>query len=198
MDAFEAQMGPDHPFTQLAYFHVGRVHNARGRWSEAETLLEPALRPAWEDTSFRSASQRVQLGVAWTGLGRFAEAESVLLDSHEVIHAHDGEERRIYEAQVLRALVDLYRKWEPPRRDRALGGRTRRAADPRRPPTDAPNRHPRRRGDRHLLKANSSRGQAPPQSKFFYEARAVASGEFPALVRRSGALYRNSPDEAGR
>ena len=114
MDAFEAQMGPDHPFTQLAYFHVGRVHNARGRWSEAETLLEPALRPAWEDTSFRSASQRVQLGVAWTGLGRFAEAESVLLDSHEVIHAHHGEERGIYEAQVLRALVDLYRKWSRP------------------------------------------------------------------------------------
>ncbi len=109
-EKFERLMGEDHPFTHLAYFHVARVHNARGRWAEAEALLRRVLEDRLDDEGFQTRMQRIELGIALTGLGRYAEAEPHLLAAHETAHAHEGEQRVAYERQVLEALATLDRK----------------------------------------------------------------------------------------
>ncbi len=85
-------------------------------YEEAEPLLREGLKiendglPAG---SARAAQTAIRLGVCLTGLGRFAEAETLLLAGYQALR----EKRGVGHADTQEALgqvIELYVKWDKP------------------------------------------------------------------------------------
>ena len=114
-EEFRRQFGEEHFFTRLADYHVGRIHNARDEYDEALVCLERALEGTWDSDDFQSVTQRIDYAVTLTGLGRYEEAETFLLDSYAKVDARDGDEREIFLEVARKALAGLYEAWEKPK-----------------------------------------------------------------------------------
>ena len=100
----EATSGKDHPLIAYADIHLAEVDLARHDPSAAEPLLRDALRI--RRRTFRPGDWRIgvpesALGAALTALGRYDEAEGLLLDAQRYIQDVPGEQG--HEAEATRA-----------------------------------------------------------------------------------------------
>jgi serine/threonine protein kinase len=120
-----AARGDNHAQTAAVMVNVGRFDIDHGRFDEAATLLEPALKireATFPTTDRRVAIARNWLGATYVGLGRYGEAEPLLLaadrDLSGVPDVWITEKRA-----VLTHLIALYEKWGKP--DQAVKYRVR-------------------------------------------------------------------------
>jgi hypothetical protein len=90
---------------------MGEILTATGRASEAEALLREVLEAQRQPASARSAkfaSAAAALGACLVAQERFAEAESILLESHAAWTAVGGDTKA--KASCAELLVGLYEK----------------------------------------------------------------------------------------
>ncbi len=85
---------------------TGDYRGAEARSEEALDILRHRLPPSHP----RVARAQSHLGAAYSGLGRFAEAEPLLLDSYRILS--EESERSPHTRIVLSYLVDLYKAWK--------------------------------------------------------------------------------------
>jgi serine/threonine-protein kinase len=92
------------------------VLNKQGEFSEAHSFAREA-RAAMEiaigKEHWRWAGVNRTLGVSLTGLGRYAEAEPLLLDSYRLMNARRGESHRQTQLTAKR-IVEMYTGWNRP------------------------------------------------------------------------------------
>ena len=84
----EATSGKDHPVIAFGEIYLARVHLARHEPALAEPLLRDALRirqRSFRPDDWRIAVPRSALGAALTSLGRYEEAEGLLLEAQRVL-----------------------------------------------------------------------------------------------------------------
>ncbi len=105
-----AAYGDQNPSVAVYKLSLGRVQLARKDAASAEVLLRQVLQifqRAYPRGNWRSAVAKSLLGEALTSLGRYNEAERLLLEAKEVLKAGPGQEGREAEATVERlAAVD--------------------------------------------------------------------------------------------
>ena len=99
-----------------AYGGLGTFHLLQGDTSGAEPYLRSALemylRTVGEDHS-RTTYAKVQLGTCLMGLGRFAAAESYLLEASRWLRTNRGMDNS-FTREMLSQLISLYRRWGRP------------------------------------------------------------------------------------
>ena len=118
-------LGSDHQLIAIYQLHLASVHLARNEAGTAEALIRQALqirvrapglvpsrrRTAPEDDWSVGAAKSL-LGAALAALGRYDEAEAVLLDAHRDLTAMPGQDRDA--RTTLTRLVALYDAWGRP------------------------------------------------------------------------------------
>jgi len=100
----EATSGKDHPVIAFGEIYLARVHLARHEPALAEPLLRDALRirqRSFRPDDWRIAVPKSVLGAALTALGRYEEAEGLLLDAQRVLKDVPGAQAQ--EAEATRA-----------------------------------------------------------------------------------------------
>ena len=105
-----------HTRVQGARLNHASVLVVQGRVQEAAVLLEPIVaerRDRLGDDHWMTASAGAWLGAAYTGLGRFGEAEPLLLTALDVIGAMRGPQDR-YVLEIRAGLARLYAAWGQP------------------------------------------------------------------------------------
>jgi serine/threonine protein kinase/predicted negative regulator of RcsB-dependent stress response len=108
--------GEDHPLLTMLMVSQARVRLARGEAAAAEALLRDVLRTRegdWTAGDPRLAMTGSLLGASLTALGRYDEAEPLLLDAHRVLKDAKGRWNRDAGATAAR-LVALYDAWGQP------------------------------------------------------------------------------------
>jgi len=109
----EATSGRDHPVIAFGEIYLARVHLARHEPALAEPLLRDALRirqRSFQPDDWRIAVARSVLGAALTALGRYEEAEALLLDAQRVLKDVPGAQAQEAEANRARlAALDTAR-----------------------------------------------------------------------------------------
>lgn len=107
----EASAGKQHPFTALAILNIGASLSAQGEHDRALVQLRRALEMNeaifGPDSADRVGRVCLALGVCLRRLGRFAEAESVLLRGR-ALYAKNGGPDAPKVAELTVALGDLY------------------------------------------------------------------------------------------
>ena len=89
---------------------LGELLLSNEKYEEAEPLLREALkieRDGLPTGSARAAQTAIRLGTCLTGLERFAEAETLLLDGYQALRARHGARHKDTQG-ALRQLVDHY------------------------------------------------------------------------------------------
>jgi tetratricopeptide (TPR) repeat protein len=111
-----ALLGNDHPDIANSLVQLGMVAVATGDHEralalsrEAERILDASLPP----DHWRSAVARSVEGASLSGLGRFDEAETLLLDGFGVL-SRDSGALRVYVRESQRYLEQLYTTWGRP------------------------------------------------------------------------------------
>jgi eukaryotic-like serine/threonine-protein kinase len=108
--------GDEHPFAAMLTVNLARVHLARGEAAAARPLLARALEVrtrALPEGDWRIAATKSLLGESLTRLGRYREAEPLLLEGHRGLKGAHGPEGEQARASVLR-LIALYDAWGRP------------------------------------------------------------------------------------
>lgn len=106
----EKSFGPDHPSSILALYYMGKIERSRANPSAAEPLLQKALAIGRRAQAAPQglAMLEIELGSCLTDLGRFPEAEELLLKSA-------GEETAlVVRRRAVDALVGVYEAWKRP------------------------------------------------------------------------------------
>ncbi len=113
---YQQSTGADHRYTAAPMTLLARILVAQSRYEDALPWAQKAheirqrrLPPKnWERAKTASV-----LGAALSGLGRFGEAEPLLLNSYPIIVQDRGpKHRRTYEA--LQRIINLYKAWNKP------------------------------------------------------------------------------------
>jgi eukaryotic-like serine/threonine-protein kinase len=109
-------LGDDHPNVALFRLNLARVYLARHEATTAEPLLRRALEVrerAYPAAHWRIGEAKGLLGESLTALGRYDQAEALLLDARRILKDGPGWEGR--EARAVNArLVALYEAWGRP------------------------------------------------------------------------------------
>ena len=109
-------LGVDHPSQATYTMHLARIEVNRRRAAEGEKLARDALRrreQLYTKGDWRIGAAKSVLAEALTALGRYAEAEPLLLDAHAVLRDVPGPQGR--DAKTTRErLVALYEAWGRP------------------------------------------------------------------------------------
>jgi tetratricopeptide (TPR) repeat protein len=109
-------LGVDHPAQATYKLYLARIQIARHRAIEGEQLAREALlrrEQLFDNGDWRIGSAKSVLGEALTALGRYREAEPLLLDAHATVKDGPGVQGR--EAKATRQrLVALYEAWGRP------------------------------------------------------------------------------------
>jgi tetratricopeptide (TPR) repeat protein len=111
-----AARGDRHSQTAAVMVNVARFEIEHGRFDKAEALLVPALKIRQE--TFPSNDRRVAvaknwLGATYTALGRYADAEPLLLDADRNLAAV-SDAWAAHKQAVLTHLITLYTAWGKP------------------------------------------------------------------------------------
>ncbi len=109
-------LGADHPLMGGYLANLARVHLARREPVTAERLLRQALgihRRVHPENDWRIAVSKSLLGASLTALGRYQEAEPLLVDAQSVLKDIPGPQGREARATLTR-LVALYEAWGRP------------------------------------------------------------------------------------
>jgi tetratricopeptide (TPR) repeat protein len=129
LDIARASLGNDHQLVAIYSLNLGSVQLARHRPAEAETLLReglrirarasdvvPSRRRMFVDDDWSLGAAKSLLGATLVSLGRYNEAETVLLDARGDLASLRTPQPLAMKATLTR-LVDLYVAWG--KRDRA-------------------------------------------------------------------------------
>ena len=111
-----AALGDDHPLVALFALNLARAQLLRDEAASAEPELRKAVairERAFAPGHWRIAEAKSLLGECLTALGRYAEAETVLLDAHRTLKPGPGWEGDQAKATELR-LFALYGAWGKP------------------------------------------------------------------------------------
>jgi tetratricopeptide (TPR) repeat protein len=109
-------LGVDHAVQATYKMHLARIEIARHRAIDGEQLAREALRrreQLYDNGDWRIGSAKSVLGEALTALGRYREAEPLLIDAHAVLKDVPGAQGRDAKATRER-LVALYVAWGRP------------------------------------------------------------------------------------
>ena len=110
---YEGLFPPNHDRVQGARLNHASVLVVQGRVRDAAALLEPIVADRRErlgEAHWMTASAEAWLGAAYTGLGRFGEAEPLLLNALDVIAQMRGPQDR-YVLEIRAGLARLYAAW---------------------------------------------------------------------------------------
>ncbi|MGH9160423.1 MAG: tetratricopeptide repeat protein [Vicinamibacteraceae bacterium] len=110
-----ATRGGEHPLLATFMVNRARVHLAQGEASTAAPLLERALqirRRVLPEDDWRIAMAKSFLGESLTALGRYQEAETLLIDAHRILK--DTRTRQDDVQANIKRLVALYQAWGRP------------------------------------------------------------------------------------
>ncbi|HET9209750.1 MAG TPA: serine/threonine-protein kinase [Thermoanaerobaculia bacterium] len=115
----EKTLKPDHPTRAVLLRNLAAVLVAERKAAEAEPLARKALAilrvkapPSWH---WRIADTESVLGGCLTALGRFPEAEQLLLESYPILQKDKGDGAK-HAAEARQRIVDLYTAWGKPER----------------------------------------------------------------------------------
>ena len=115
-DGFAQKLRPGHPGIAVPLLGLGRVMLHYNQPAKAEEFLREALdirRNALPAGHWEIAEIESVLGGSLTQLGRFEEAETLLLASVPILRKAQGKESRITEEAVQHVLA-LYAAWNRP------------------------------------------------------------------------------------
>jgi eukaryotic-like serine/threonine-protein kinase len=111
-----AVLGEEHPLVALFTLNLGRVQLLRKEAADAEPLLRKAVtirERAYPAGNWRIGEAKGLLGECLTALGRYEEAEALLLDARRLLKEGPGWEGEQAQANRLR-LIALYEAWGHP------------------------------------------------------------------------------------
>jgi serine/threonine protein kinase/Flp pilus assembly protein TadD len=106
----------DHPDVTRSLIALGRLHMRMEQPEAAEPLLREALdheQRLLPEGHWRTARVKRLLGACLTALGRYPEAESMLITAYDGLHGALGD-RDPQTAQAVGALIGLYDAWQKP------------------------------------------------------------------------------------
>ncbi len=109
-------LGPSHPSTAVSLQNVADVLEAKGDLAGAERYYRDALdvlTKALPATHWRLGSVRAGYGSCLTKMGRYPEAEALLLTAHDGLKASVGE-KNTRTRKAVESLVALYEAWGRP------------------------------------------------------------------------------------
>ena len=109
-------LGDEHPHVAVIHRDLAVLWLAAGDAAAAGDALAAAVavRRRSEPAGDVSLASTESVHGAWlTALGRYAEAEQILVESHRVLRQVQGE-RSIYTRDAKRRLDELYRAWDRP------------------------------------------------------------------------------------
>ncbi len=116
--AIRRRKSPDHPRVASALLVLGRIHLGRDDPAAAEPLLRECVAASRQRMSpghWRIAAAQSELGNCLTALGRYEEAQGILLDSFALLNdANPGNPSLV--RQTAERLVRLYEAWQKPDR----------------------------------------------------------------------------------
>ena len=115
----ERELPPGHPATAETLGQLVGVLNRAGRAAEAETRIRESLetlRRVYSPGTFHLALHEAMLGANLVAQGRHAEAEPLVLQSHEVILSHAADESHFFALDSTIRVVQLYDGWDRPER----------------------------------------------------------------------------------
>ncbi len=108
--------GDEHPWLGIFLQNHGRVHIEWGNARIAESILREAFdihRHVYPEGDWRTAEAGGWLGKALSHLGRYEEAEPLMLESFRAFEHRWGlQDRRT--STVLERVIDFYRAWDKP------------------------------------------------------------------------------------
>jgi len=86
-DSGERVLGPTHPYTLKALDSLGHVLLRQGRFADAAAAFRQSLERRSKDSpeGWETGAARTRLGEALAGLGRYEEAEPLLLTGHRIL-----------------------------------------------------------------------------------------------------------------
>jgi tetratricopeptide (TPR) repeat protein len=126
LDIARPALGSEHQLIAIYTINLAAVYLARGQPEAAEPLLREGLRTRalaaqlvpnrrriFPEDDWSVAATRSLLGAALSGLARYSEAETVLLEARRELDALPTAPRRDVDATVAR-LIDLYTAWGQP------------------------------------------------------------------------------------
>ena len=126
LDIARPALGNEHQLIAIYTINLASVYLARGQPEAAEPLLREGLRTRalaaqlvpnrrriFPEDDWSVGATRSLLGAALTGLARYSEAETVLLEARRELDALPSAPRRDVDATVTR-LIDLYSVWGQP------------------------------------------------------------------------------------
>ncbi len=111
LDGRRTTLGSQDPRTVASMHFLGRVRFAQGRLADAEKLWREEIAIQSEDASaprWKLADVRGRLGQCLTNLGKFEEAEGLLLDSHADLRDRLGDDHKLVK-EAKQRVVDLYK-----------------------------------------------------------------------------------------
>ncbi|HTG34951.1 MAG TPA: serine/threonine-protein kinase [Thermoanaerobaculia bacterium] len=111
----DTKLPPDHPIRAAYLRNLASVLVAEGKAVEAEAKAREALSifRAKQPTFWRVADTESVLGSCLTALGRFEEAEKLLLASYPALENDKGDGAK-HVAEARQRIVELYTKWGRP------------------------------------------------------------------------------------
>jgi tetratricopeptide (TPR) repeat protein len=129
LDIARAALGTDHQLVAIYSINLASVQFARHKAAAAEPLLReglrirtqapeivPTRRRTFRDDDWSLGATKSLLGATLVSLGRYNEAETVLLDARNDLASHATPQPTVMKATLTR-LVQLYTAWG--KRDRA-------------------------------------------------------------------------------
>ncbi|MGH9380768.1 MAG: tetratricopeptide repeat protein [Thermoanaerobaculia bacterium] len=112
----ESALGAEHPLTATCHVSHARVLLAQGRPAQAESVLRQVLqirRRVLPDGDWTIGTTKSLLGVSLTALGRYEEAEPLLVQAHRSLNDIAGQQGRDARATIA-SLIALYEAWGRP------------------------------------------------------------------------------------
>ena len=117
MSIADTKLPPDHPIRATYLRNLASVLVTEGKAEEAEAKAREALSifRAKQPNFWRVADTESVLGSCLTALGRFEEAEKLLLASYPALENDKGDGAK-HAAEARQRIVELYTKWGRPER----------------------------------------------------------------------------------
>ncbi|MEM7305277.1 MAG: serine/threonine-protein kinase [Planctomycetota bacterium] len=115
LEVFRRELPPNHPQIAETASQLVGVLNRQGKSGDAVEVMEgtvEGLREVLRPDNFHLAYAESMLGDVLVQVGRFEEAERLLLAAHEIIRESTVDDSHFYYVDSLCRLIGLYAAWE--------------------------------------------------------------------------------------